>query len=192
MRTVRTKVYKFSELSERAKKAAIAEFQDININHTWYDYIIDEFKVTAKDRGFDVEEVYFSGFHSQGDGAMFEGEINNVTSFLEGVDKRVIRLIEKGLITVSCEITRNGHYYHERSGQFSFDWQSDNVYALKNIQNEMNKIESNIREIYICLCRTLYADLENAYEDLTSEEQIIASIESNEYEFYSNGEFYKG
>ena len=40
------------------------------------------------------------------------------------------------------------------------------------------------------LCKKLYRDLEQAYEDLTSDEGIASTLIASEYEFYENGERY--
>ena len=44
MRTIRTKVYKFDELSEQAKQVAIEEHRDINVDWDWYEPMFEGFK----------------------------------------------------------------------------------------------------------------------------------------------------
>ena len=69
--------YRFSELSLRAKQrawdkhhASFEPFPD------WYDSVYETAIEEGKTKGFDIDEIQFSGFWSQGDGACWEGYIN--------------------------------------------------------------------------------------------------------------------
>lgn len=76
MRTIRTKVYQFNELTEQAKQKAIEKNRDINVDYDWYSYTIDEMKSTLQDKGFEDAAIYFSGFYSQGDVLCFDAKVN--------------------------------------------------------------------------------------------------------------------
>lgn len=55
MRTIKTKVYQFSELSEQAKKKAIEWGYDINVCHEWWEVIYeDAAEIGLKLTGFDI------------------------------------------------------------------------------------------------------------------------------------------
>ena len=153
----------------------------------WWDGIYYEFKETAKEKGFKVDDIYFTGFFSQGDGACFVGSVSDFTKFTEKIDRRVAKLIKDGKIELSCLIKHTGRYYHERSS--TFDYCIDTEVGL-NILSELEKIEDEIREIYYSACRTLYRELEEEYYALQNDENVRESIVANEYEFYSNGEVY--
>ena len=75
MRTETIKIYRFEELNDKAKEQAIEESRLINVQYEWWDGIYDMYKCDTK--GSDIHNIYFSGFYSQGDGAMFEASINN-------------------------------------------------------------------------------------------------------------------
>ena len=69
--TTKTKIYEFEELDEAVQEKAIEKFYDLNIHEGWWDSVYEMYK--EDETGFDIDKIYFSGFASQGDGAMFEG-----------------------------------------------------------------------------------------------------------------------
>lgn len=79
------KSYSFNELSPEAQREALDNYRDINVEHPdWHDYVIDEFKEEMKEKfGFEVDDVRYSGFYSQGDGASFTGEAIDKALFLK-------------------------------------------------------------------------------------------------------------
>src|SRR5262245_16755614 len=55
MRTIRTKVYKFKELSTEAQEKAIEKFYDINVDHDWWDSTYEDAKnIGLKIKSFDL------------------------------------------------------------------------------------------------------------------------------------------
>jgi hypothetical protein len=79
------KSYSFNELSPEAQREALDNYRDINVDYLdWHDYVIDEFKEEMKEKfGFEVDDVRYSGFYSQGDGASFTGEAIDKALFLK-------------------------------------------------------------------------------------------------------------
>jgi len=56
MRVVETKIYTFNELSEDAKKKAIAKLYDINVMHNWWDNTYEDAKnIGLKIDGFELD-----------------------------------------------------------------------------------------------------------------------------------------
>lgn len=56
----------------KAQLAFLDEHRDWNVDDShWYEFTIDDFTEVAKNFGFDIHDVRFSGFSSQGDGASF-------------------------------------------------------------------------------------------------------------------------
>ena len=76
MRTETIKIYKFEELNDESQEKAIEKFYDLNIYEGWWDSVYEMYMDRDTETGFDIDKIYFSGFHSQGDGAMFEGSPN--------------------------------------------------------------------------------------------------------------------
>lgn len=199
-RTATTNVYKFSELSERAQKKALETYRYINVEFgNWYEPTYDHFKEEfAEPAGFEVTKMYFTGFASQGDGAMFEGHVTDFTPFIQNINPHVKKAIEKGAVQLSWSVTHAGHYYHEYCSDIEFDT-GDN-YPCKylgqgnwsgNIYSELQKVGQAIKERYYGLCRKLYRLLEEEHGSETEDEQVRETIEINNYEFKADGSRFK-
>lgn len=68
--------FKFSELEGRAKDRAADKLREWITDHEWWDCVYEQAKEDGKARGFEIEDISFRGFWSQGDGASWTGEIN--------------------------------------------------------------------------------------------------------------------
>lgn len=97
MKTIKVKNYSELDLETRAK--VLDKYRHINVDDDWYEHIYEAFKEKAE--GFEVSKIYFSGFSSQGDGAMFEGRY----------------LLDEGY----WEVRHRGHYYHAYSRNVNTD-----------------------------------------------------------------------
>jgi hypothetical protein len=198
MRTITTETvaYKFDELSKEAQEKAIDKHRDFNVSFDdWYEFTIEEFK--ESNEYFDVDKVYFSGFWSQGDGAMFE--YSSLTDrlrdiFIDGLDLTPMRKgWLKNNIAVSGHGKQRGNYYHENSCTHYIYWEVDNgdlhydrpLYQwLMSFENDF---EDFVIDYYKNLCSNLYRDLETGYNYLTSDEVIKELLIENDYEFNING-----
>ena len=200
MRILETKVYTFEELSEEAKQKAIENYRYLEVElFEWYFPIYDMFKDTYSDL-FDITNIYFSGFYSQGDGAMFEYDgIKDklIDEFIAQLQLTPLRKkLVKEAIYFSGSGKHSGHYHNERSCSHSFC--VDSQYALeryhKNIQRFIDNIaidfEAYVEERYIELSQQLYQWLKDEYEYLTNpeEEAIFLFLDSIGYEYNEKGE----
>lgn len=197
MKTITQEIFSFDELSEEAKQVALEQFSDINTDHNWYEFIYDDFKEQLKENTlFVAEKIYFSGFYSQGDGAMFEGSFlvnddSDIKLLNQYFKPRIVKLIKKGLITLTINFNHYGHYCHEKSYQNDFDlFISYDKKFTENISKEIHEAEDKITEDYEILCKDLYRDLEEEYDFQSEAEQIAETIRINEYEFFKNGKQY--
>jgi len=72
--TVKRELYSYDELSDDAKEKARDWYRGGAFDFEWwFDAVYDAKQIGAL-MGIDIDEVYFSGFWSQGDGACFTGE----------------------------------------------------------------------------------------------------------------------
>lgn len=71
-------VYSFAELDDMAKERARDWYRAHALDYDWWDSTVDDAKTCLSLLGFDIADVYFSGFASQGGGACFAGEWNAV------------------------------------------------------------------------------------------------------------------
>jgi hypothetical protein len=69
--------------------------------------------------GFEIDEIYFSGFSSQGDGACFTGRVFDPALFLHAMNGKDGLPWTRKLVAAGGEFTVNvchsGYYYHENS-----------------------------------------------------------------------------
>ena len=202
MKTIETTVYKFTELSEDAKQKAIDNVRsnEYYLDYDWYEFTYEYWM--DKNTGFDIDKIYFSGFYSQGDGAMFEGTINdNVLDLIEPNYRhpvykkdweRVLKLIKHGHINIYGGYQHSGHYYHEKcyTGGADYEIVGNHVSNLENITDILDDIISEIDELYEDTCREIYFSLEKEYDYLMSDEAIEEHLICNDYDFTEDGEQY--
>lgn len=65
---------KFTELTPKAKAYALDKYN--NSEDYWYEHTLEQAKEDGLALGFHIDDISFSGFHSQGDGASWTGYIN--------------------------------------------------------------------------------------------------------------------
>lgn len=128
--------YKFSELDEKAKERARQWYCE-NLDHEWWDSVYEGAKMDGEERGFFIEDIRFSGFWSQGDGASWTGAVR-LPQFLEWMCTQdryqplhhrivpFIELMKDGWIENRLDVTRSGfHYVHEQTvSPAHIDWEA--------------------------------------------------------------------
>lgn len=189
-REVKYTVYSFDELSDEAKQKALDNLRDINVDDQWWDFIYEGFKEDMSNKGVDVDDIYFSGFSSQGDGASFTGTISseNMPKFMEvtGLDKQfpeVYEYAKKPDSDLDGKISQSGRHSHE--GTMSFDL-GGYSYGQED-EPDLTGFTDAVLEELRSDAKTLYSNLESAYENLTSDEAVKETILSNDYEFEGDG-----
>lgn len=73
--------FTYEELSPKAKETALMWFSE-TLDYEWWDCTYANAKEDGKEKGFDIEDIRFSGFWSQGDGASWTGRVD-LKQFLE-------------------------------------------------------------------------------------------------------------
>lgn len=167
-RTIRIKLYQFSELNEAAKKKAIEEFSHINVDYDWWDFIYeDAAQVGIKLTGFDIGR----GREISGD---FETYAENAAeSILKQHGKtcasyKAAKKFLAGIKVIRVKIAL-------AAGEED-DYQDEG----EELADEFKK------EILNCY----WKDLRDEYEYQQTDEAIIETIEANEYEFEQDGTFH--
>lgn len=191
MRTIELTAYSFDELSKEAKEKAIERFQNINVEHDWYDFVFDDAKTIASLMGIDIKRIFFSGFWSQGDGACFEGDYSYKKDSVKAVkeyaptDEKLHSIVERlsaiqksNFYKLSARVEHSGYYYHSKCTTV-------HVYKDGNYTSDEN--ETILTECLRDMMDWIYSQLEKEYEWNTCESSIIEAIESNGYEFTIDG-----
>jgi hypothetical protein len=198
MRVIETKVYTFEELSQEAKEKAIENNRHINVEYLeWYHDVYDTFKEKYSSL-FEITNMYFSGFWTQGDGAMFEYDgINDklIDEFIEQLQLTPLGKKQvKELVYFSGYGKQSGLNYHERSCNHKLyvELNGYSSYKYSNIHKFLIELqldfEAFIEERYIELAKELFQSLYDEYEWHTSDESIRERLIEGEYEFTESGE----
>ena len=203
MRTINIKAYRYDELSEEAKERVLKEQRHVNVRfNDWHDLIIDAWKFSLEEFAFFAPKIYFSGFYSQGDGACFECDSIYTDKLFEAVKSEIntfsqgfqdfFKTQETALSTfmedyVSFTIeTRIHRYCHENTRYI--DW---NVYGTDKkseyFEHFIDEIGEWLEEKRKTFCKEIYQQLEEEYENQTSDESVIYTVSSDEYEFLEDG-----
>lgn len=132
-------MYTFDQLKSNAKYGAIAEYGQPPDD--WADEIIANAKRDGPARGFDVEEVLWSGFSSQGDGASWTGSIH-IPTFIEYHNKPdsedfskyvvLAELIKDGWTEKRVSVDRRAYFYNHSGTMLVDDIQENFHHASED------------------------------------------------------------
>lgn len=195
MRIIETKVYLFDELSQKAQKKAIQRARECVEFSDYAGYIIEDAKTIAAMMGWNISEVRYSGFHSQGDGALFIGGMTYKDNALVAVQKyaptdivlhdiakRWHALQQSNKFALSAYVDKSGSYSHEYCTVFDcFDSRMQDGY-LDSIKTE-HKIEAIARDFM----RWIHKQLQGEFEFQTSDSTIEEILINNDCEFTEDG-----
>jgi len=207
-RIIETTVYSLDELSDAAKDKARSWFRE-NLIWDWWDGVYEDFAEICSILGIDLAtlrvrlmgggtrqdiRVYFSVFSSQGAGACFEGTYR----FAKDSQKRIrehapqdeklhriadelARLQARSFYQLSAKITHRGRYCH------AFCMDIDVSRDSPSCQPMTDDAEQGAIEFMRDLANWLYRQLEAEYDCQTSDENVDAGIQANEYTFTAEG-----
>lgn len=192
--TTHTKVYGFEELSDSAKDTAREWWREASQHDEWWDFVYEDAITIGKLMGIEIDNIYFSGFWSQGDGAQFKGcyayekgSVKKVKDHAQN-DEELHRIAEelykfqrRFFYTAEARITTQGHYSH--SGCTCID-AGDQHGDL----NSADEIELSV--ILRDFMDWIYRRLEEEYNWLNADEQVDENITCNEYQFTENGRIF--
>jgi hypothetical protein len=184
------------------KEELIEQYRDFNVEHIeWWDCTYDHFKEDMSDKHIRVDDICFSGFCCQGDGASFTGLINNL-EFLKAHDlveryPYIMRLVEYGG-DFTLRIERiSAVYAHENTVavELSFTDMFYNVLPCGPddtlraevvaqwdalLDEEYTRLADDVTSIIRDYCRDLYRRLNDEYDYLTSDEAVWEAIVAND------------
>jgi len=117
----------FEELDQRAKDNAIHLYGEPPDD--WYECMHDRFKEEGFAKGFIIDEIQFSGFSSQGDGASWTGRVH-LMPFIEHFVTHehpefsrytvLMELLRNDWVDPTMGVSRKSFYY-THSGTMSYD-----------------------------------------------------------------------
>jgi hypothetical protein len=148
-----------------------------------------------------VDNVYFSGFWSQGDGACFEGYVQDWDKFLASVGYTDAPLVDHAFNHWYFSCKHRGSYYDEYCTVFDYSFpmpdsrtdDEDFIEFYSPYEDELKSrawfavisqyvdynFAEDFKEVFRDHMRELYSRLEKEYEYLTSEEAVWEAIVAN-------------
>ncbi len=166
MRTVRTKIYKFEELSEDAQHTAINNMRDINVDHDWWTSTYEDAEnIGLKITSFGLER----NRHANGE-------------FIISANDTAKRILE--------EHGENCETYNTASTFLNTISEIKNNYAGGTDEDEYS-IETETEDAESDFLNSILEDysimLQNDVEYLQTDEAIKETILANDYEFTEDG-----
>jgi hypothetical protein len=161
METITLNLYKFSELSEDAKKKAIEKHCDINVDYQWWECIQWDARNTI---GIEIEE--FDLYHRTIKAIYVEDAQDVATNIMDnwGQDTDIYKIASAFLEEYTNLVTNDDP-------------------SASDIEDREEEFLNQLGEEYLSL-------LDKEYDWLTSDEAIADTLEINEYTFLENGKRY--
>ena len=189
---IETTVYKYDELSDKAKDKARDWYRVGGFEYEWFDSVYEDAKECGKLLGIRIDQIYFSGFSSQGDGACIEGRYAYAKGAAKALKSQVIdgtlfsiaddlqALQRKNFYRLEAMVKHSGHYYHAYCTNIDVSNSETGDY----VSTETNK---ELSEILRRFMNWIYRQLETEFKHLNSDENVAETIRANEYTFTSDG-----
>ena len=193
-------LFSFDELSEESQQRVIKNFRDRH--EPDYDVIYEDFSLRlSEDYGgeLDTEEITWSGFWSQGDGASFICDFDTevlLPILKEELNEEQVALLEEIDAEIDCASIRTGYQYsHENTVRGKVSIYYGDAYYDRMVEiNEIHDIlENKLTEIIRRECRSLYRQLGDFYDQEMEDERLIEEIKKcySKYCFREDGTIHR-
>jgi len=167
MRTIKTQVFYYDELSEEVKEKIVYRLWDINVDYDWWHFVFEDAEnIGLKIIAFDADRRGY-------------------------IDGRMLLPIEESIKAILQDHGKECDTYKlaiDFSQRLSDLWRNHLPQIEEDEYNEYDdeyerlsdEYEHALKEEYVCILR-------REYEYRTSEETIVESIRANEFEFTEDG-----
>lgn len=201
MRTIETVVYRYDELSDKAKQRAKQRarewYLEDGLSYDWWDACYEDFVRVGEilgiefstRRGGKTPEIYFNGFYSQGSGSAFDGTYRYAKGAVAKIKTYSPEDEELHRIAQALQDIQQQHFYRlgaqissYRDSSISVD-----VYDREDRWKDIGDAERDIKDLMNDFNHWMYCRLRDECEYLTSDEVVEESIVANEYEFDEEG-----
>lgn len=187
MKTVTQSVYRYSELSERAKEKA----HDYYMEHFEFDHeaTYEDATVVAGLFGLDIAvkgrkegpAIYFSGFYSRGDGASFAGAYKYSKGALDAVMKYAPEDTKLHAIVADLQNAQRKCFY-QGAAVIRTNAADQIVFAV-----EPRHVEDEIAQAMQQFANWIFQQLQIEYEYQTGDGYVAEYFGANDYWFYASG-----
>lgn len=196
-KTVTYKTYDFDDLEPDIQERVLDRFREAASEFDFQfssECVIEDAKEVGKLLGINIQNIYYSGFSSQGDGACFDSSFEYVKGCKQTVmayapQDKVLHQITNDFVQVQKRngyllegaTSHSGFYYH--SGCMVIDV-GKGFYCDEVSEGATNDMKQVLRGF----ADWIYSRLESEYEHITSQDVICNNIRDNEYRFLDTGE----
>jgi len=183
MKTIRTKVYQFSELSDKAKQKAIEQFSDINVDYDWWQSTYeDAANIGLKITSFDLDR----NRHAKGQFTDCANEVAAKILIEHGKDCETYKTAQSYLQDIEDIKSKANAAYLEELKEYTEDENplTFDEFLEENFADELDTEADNFKQ---SLIEDYSIILQNECEYLQSDEAIIETIECNQYDFTEDG-----
>ena len=208
-RIIETLVFTIDELSGKARDAARAWHRDCGLHDDWDDFVLEDFGTVCTILGVtldtrpvpllgggtrDAAHVYWSGFHSQGDGASFSGHYAHARGAPKAIrahapqDAELHRIADdlqelqrRNFWQLGAVIRQRGRYCHEFT--MGVEVERDSPTAQPPTEDAEDAVTEAMRD----LARWLYGQLRTEHDYLTSDDAVDEALAVNACTFTAEG-----
>ena len=172
-----TNVYKFEELSDKAKKNALQNLWDLNVDYGWWDYTHDDANTIGMEiTSFDLDR------HKECNADIYDPQKTAQLILENHGEVCDTYKLAKSFLTEVQPIQETADLFEDDDDttREQYDANSDLYDDIKTLETEFKR----------ALCEEYANILQKEYEYLTGEAAIIESIESNDYDFTEDGKLF--
>ena len=180
---VQITLFSFDELSESSQQNFIEIFREGY--EPYYEVAYDIFTLRMSENygaNLKTEEITWSGFWSQGDGASFTCDFDTevlLPILKKELNEEQVALLEEIDAEIDCASIRTGYQYsHENTVRGKVSIYYGDAYYDRMVQiNEIHDIlENKLTEIIREESRNLYRQLEDFYDKEMEDERLVEEI----------------
>lgn len=187
-RVIKKTVYRFNELPEDVQDKVVEKFYDINVDYEWWDMdgLLELTEEEMKERKISKNEcrllmVYDNFFFSVERGRVWYIQFERLVVNNENVFRKWLRIPKRLWEKVDYEFPSP-----TRNSSTTIEFSENDLWKV--FTEKQKQILDRAKEIFDNKIEEALNILEKQYEYLTSREEIVASIEANEYWFNENGD----
>ncbi len=210
-----------SELDADLQEPILDKHRENSVPPDYEEYVYEQFADEMTARGFDINvrksgtfkqngrtfdryvpAIYYSGFWSQGDGASFEGNLEDGEKFLNALEAEdflpeIVKLKAKLdehyrtllIDGMSCKVTHSGNYAHSSTMSVDFELDLDDLPVPMGFSDEeINDLANEVTDWMRGLADELYHRLEAEYEGYRTDEAVTEYLEANDWRYYWTGQ----
>jgi hypothetical protein len=190
MRKQEINIYTLPELTGSAREKALQYLREGATDYDWFDFVYEDVKTIASIMGIEIDNIYFKGFCSQGDGACFDGRYK----YKKGALKEIKKYAPDTTLHNLCQRLQDLQkpYFYEITANTSCNdryMRTEGDYDINGRFFDIpDVVIDGMDQIFSEFADWIYTQLETEYDYITSDESLLENAEASGYEFDESGE----